>query len=84
MRSSISTLFAPSISSKTSSGDSPSSIIVDIGFIAPIRSSNVLIASSVAPGITWIIKPPAAFTELSGSTKTPRPTAEGTCSETTK
>ena len=44
------------------------------------RSSNAVINSSSANGISWMIKPPACFTVLFFSINTPKATELGTCS----
>ena len=47
-------------------------------------SSSLVKTSSVAPGITWIKKPPAVWIVLSSLTKTDNPTADGELREIVK
>ena len=67
--------------SRICAGPMPSSRSEVTEEIPPILSSRVPITSSDAPGISWIINPPACLTVLSLFISTPRATLEGVCSE---
>ena len=67
-----------------SSGVFPSSrTFVTVENSARFFSSCPITASSVK-GISWMINPPACFTVLSFSIRTPSPTLDGTCSDVAK
>lgn len=77
----ISSPNSPRISSKISSGVFPSSSISVTEAISVIFFSRRSTTSSGVNGISWMINPPACLTDRSGFTRTPSPTADGTCSE---
>ena len=67
-----------------SSGYMPlESICVIDGRVFKFFSITSIVFSAV-PGMSWIMKPPAHFTEKSVSTSTPRATEEGVCSDAAK
>ena len=80
----ISSPKSPKISSSICSGVSPLSSICVTESISVIFFSSLSTTSSGVNGISWMINPPACFTLWSLSTSTPRPTADGICSDVAK